>query len=363
MIIPPVSNPFPARVPGQRSDASRQSASLRGKPGLTLLIGAALLCFASSATAQEQAASTTAAPAPAPVPSLIEMKAAAYDAQVAAQQAQAAAASAQEQAAKATAAVQAVTAGAPPAPAPAPVATTPAPAPVAPPPAPTPVAPAATAAAAAAPATGAASQAEVQRAMEKAEQAAAEARRTREELDALKEAQRMRYARRGLTVSVGAFYAPQIFDINANVENSKGLYGGIGYRVHPHFSIESNFNWVQGFATDWTSLASGTPVSYSGDLAMWSATVGGRFYILTKKIQPYLGFGVGASGAKGTFTAAGAQAIDYKEFSGNISFDGGIELYLSDSLAVGADAAIYLPGGDLGGLNYSTLGGKLIYRF
>lgn len=346
------------------------------------------------ATAAQPAAATA---APAATPSAIELKAAAYDAQIAAQQAQAAAELAQQQAAQAQAALQAAgvatpapvapapVAIAPPAPAPAPV-VAPAPAPVAPPPvlnqpqalnpppainpppalnpppAPSP-APVIQAAPAAAPGEPAVTQADLQRALEKAEQAAAEARRTREELDALKEAQRMRYARKGLTMSVGAFWAPELFDTSAHVDDSRGLSGGIGYRLHPRFSIDSGFNWVQGFAVETALSYSDPPVFYTADLAMWSATLGGRFYILTGKIQPYVGFGFGASGAKGTFRAAGAEDIEYKEFGGNISFNGGVELYVSETLAIGADAAVFLPGGDLQSLNYSTLGAKLIYRY
>jgi hypothetical protein len=73
--------------------------------------------------------------------------------------------------------------------------------------------------------------------------------------------------------------------------------------------------------------------------------------------------GFGATGGTIKYREPNMAADEYKKVAGTISFNGGVELYLSDSLALGADAAVYLPGGDLNGLNFSTLGGKLIYRF
>ena len=356
--------------------------TLRATTWLLLLITA---CLAGPALAQQQEES----------PSIVELKAAAYDAQQAAEAAERAASQAQAQAAEAQAAIEQVDQASPavptaspsppavsasppaapasssviaqPAPAPAPVPAAPPPpvivvqTPPTPEPTPEPE-PAAAPTPAAKPAEKPISREEFERAVEKAEQAAAQAHRAMEELEAYKEQQKNRYARKGLYMSAGAFWAPEFFDLSPgfDADPSLGLSGGIGYRVHPHFSIDASFVWANGFELD---SPDGYPGSFD-DLTMWSALLGGRVIILTGKIQPYLGLGFGASGGRSTQRdAQGVDIGEFKEFGGTISFNGGFDLYLSDSVALGADAAVSLLGGDLSGLGYSTLGVKLIYRF
>lgn len=312
--------------------------------------GFAVLALAGSASAQAAAQSE---------PSLLELKAAAYDAQQAASAADTAAAEAQSQAEQAHGALEAAK-QAPPPPPPAPVAPV---VPVVAPAVAATAAPPAPVVAATAPGEEPVTREELERAIEKAENAAAVARRAQEELDAFKEQHRKRYARKGLTLSAGAFWAPNMIDTatGVSIDSSRGLSGGIGYRVHPNFSIDSNFAWVEGFTVEDERGSRYT----RGDLSMWSVVFGGKVYMLTGKIQPYLGLGFGAAGGKYTekFASDGAPAPSSDAVAGVISFNGGLELYVSESLAIGADAAIYLPGGDLSGLDFSTLGAKLIYRF
>jgi len=299
-------------------------------------------------------------------PSLVDLKAAAYDAQQASADAEQAAAQAASQAAEAKTALEEANAAAQQAPPPAPVVqAAPAPqvivvqtpAPVAPAPPPVP-------AAAPAPGEEPVTREELERAMEKAEHAAAAARRVEQELEAYKEQHKKRYARNGLTLSAGAFWAPDLFEVPVNADPSLGLSGGLGYRVHPHFSIETSFVWADGFAMDFYRWDGTSVLPYEGDMQMWSVLFGGKLYVLTGKIQPYLGLGFGAAGARGTFESpTGAPTWEYKEVAGNIAFNGGVDLYVSESLALGLDAAIYLPGGNISGFNFSTLGAKLIYRF
>jgi hypothetical protein len=202
---------------------------------------------------------------------------------------------------------------------------------------------------------------ELERAMEKAEQAAAQARRAMEELEAYKEKQKKRYARNGLYISGGAFWAPELFDANPafDFDPSVGLSGGIGYRVHPHFSIDASFVWADGF-----DISNPDMTGEWDDLQIWSALLGGRVFFLTGKIQPYAGIAFGASGGRSKLRDPSGVVLDeFKEVGGTISFSGGFDIYLSENVALGADAAVFLPGGNMRGLDYSTLGGKLIYRF
>lgn len=345
------------------------------------------MCVALGAIAASIACLTVAGIASAQTsPSITDLKAAAYDAEQAAAQAQRAATEAQAQAAQAQAAIQKANeaaASAPPPPppvAPTPVVQAPpvAPAPVvqaapavapaavpqaAPAVVPAPVVQAAPVAAAA-PAEAPVTREELDRALEKAENAAATARKALAEVEAYKEKQRMRYARNGLTLSAGAFWAPDLFDTSASIDPSLGLSGGLGYRVHPHFSVETSFVLAQGFDVA-TSVDDGISViDYQGDVQMWSALIGGKFYLMTRKVQPYIGIGLGAAGAKIDLqNSVGAANYDYKDVGGVIAFNGGLDLYVSESLALGLDAAVYLPGGNLQGLDFSTLGAKLIYRF
>ncbi len=347
------------------------------------------LCSVGVALAQD-AAQPAPAPTPTPAPasqgpSLVELKAAAYDAQQAAAAAEQAAAAAQAHAAQAKSAIESASTPAQPAPAttppvsappsssiiaqpgppPAPVAPpAPAPAPpptpaATPPPAPTPVV--VTKSSSAAPAEDEVTREDLDRAMEKAEQAAAQARKAMEELEEYKEKHKKRFARNGLYLSGGAFWAPELFDVNSgyDIDPSVGLSGGIGYRVHPHFSIDATFVWADGFAISNPDLG-----AEWDKLQMWSALLGGRVFFLTGKIQPYAGLAVGASGGRTKLRdPSGAVLSEFNEYGGTIMFNGGFDLYLSESIALGADAAVFLPGGGLRGFDYSTLGAKLIYRF
>ena len=88
------------------------------------------------------------------------------------------------------------------------------------------------------------------------------------------------YSRNGIYVGLGGSYGIETFDDSANkelnqqlssigysgldvdldVDETLGMNGQIGYRLHPHFSAEFQFEWLSGFDGDFSDseLAGGS---------------------------------------------------------------------------------------------------------
>jgi hypothetical protein len=327
---------------------------------------AGLLLIASGATAQQAAAPEAAAAAPAaapatatpaaaasPQPSVTELKAQAFDAQEAARQADAAAAdasaaaeAAQQAVGRATgvatgAATAAGVAAAAAASTPAPVVVPP-PAPPAPEPAAAPPDPALE---------------DLRRATEEAKNAAAAARAAIAALEEHVREREKRYSRNGFYVAGGIFFAPELFDTTLLVGDSRGAFGAIGYHLGERFDVEVRFDALDDFA-----LTSRN--GFAGSLNGWSATLNGRIFLMTKTFQPYIGMGLGAMGGRTNVTdLSTGETIRYEDTVPLFRLSGGFDFYFTESVALTADAAINMPGGELNAANYATLGGGLKFRF
>ena len=313
----------------QTSDISRSACLRRSTRAsrLLLLVGAAFW-LALPALAQEAAA-----PA---VPTVNDLKAAAFDAQSKASQARALA----DQAEKAAqAAEQRLT-----------------------------EAKSAAAAAAAAAASGAAVGSEssaaaqvppqvledLHRATEEAKNAAASARAANAALAEYMQERADRYSRRGFYLMGGIFYAPQLFDTSYSAANSQGAFGAIGYHFAKRFEVEARFDGFQKFDLTGSSRTA----TFEG----FTVTANVKIFLLTRSFQPYLGLGIGALDGKVVETEGGS--VDRHRYTvGLFRVSGGFDWYLTETIAITGDAAVNLPGGALSNANYATLGGGLKLRF
>lgn len=327
----------------------------RGRLRQTLLLTACVATFVAAGPAAGQEAAAEVAPAQ---PSLVELKASAYDAQEAARQAEAAAAQAS---AAAEAARQAVgqASGAPVTPAPA-VAAEPAPPP--PPPAPAPAAAeeAAPAAAepAAEPATPDPTLEALHRATEEAKNAAAAARAATAALQEHVKEEEGRFSRNGFFLSGGVFWAPELFDTTASVGDSKGAFGAIGYHFGERFDVEARYDILDEF-----SIVSPT-TGYVGHFDGWTVTLNGRIFLLTKTFQPYLGMGIGVMDGKTSYkNAITGRRLQFDDTVATFRVSTGFDYYVSESFAITADASVNMPGGEISAANYATLGGGIKLRF
>ena len=299
------------------------SRRIWGRTGIAWLAVVMLIAWASPGLAQQ-----------AGVPSVNDLKAAAFDAQEKARQARVAAEQAEQAAQKAEAAVSAAQAA----------------------PAPVVVAPVAATTAATPAAVPPEVLEDLHRATEEAKNAAASARAANAALAEYMTEREHRYSRRGFYLSGGLFYAPQLFDIRARAENSQGAFGSIGYHFAERFEVEVRFDGFQDFDL--------SDSEYTGYFNGFAVTANGKLFILTGSFQPYVGLGIGALNGKVGFTeiATGDFQSDRSTVA-TFRVSAGLDWYLTETIAITGDAALLLPGGSLSNFNFATLGGGLKLRF
>jgi len=355
----------------------RSARDRRLRSGLTALIALALLTWSAGAGAQDAArtaartegAASAQAPAAGAQPSLNDLKAAAFDAQERARKAEAAAAEASE---AAEAARRAIDEASGQAPAPRQAAQAPAPAP--------------SPKQAEGPAGGGSGQAgreqaaaaeqaeqekkekdaappdpvleDLHRATEEAKNAAAAARAATAALQEHVKERKNRFSRNGLYLSGGIFWSPELFDTTWSVDDSRGAFGAIGYHLAERFEIEARFDILDDF--DAVSPTGAYTAKFNG----WTGTLNGRIFILTNTFQPYLGMGIGVMDGETEYldVATGLREVE-RDTVATFRVSAGFDFYVSESLALTADAAVNMPGGDLNFANYATLGGGIKLRF
>jgi opacity protein-like surface antigen len=200
-------------------------------------------------------------------------------------------------------------------------------------------------------------QEDLRRAREEAEEASAAARGAPRARAKYPEERKNRFARSGVFITGNVFWAPELWDTSLNVDNTVGGSAGLGYRINSRFEVEVRYEQVQPFEIKGPVVV--------GDVTGWDVTANGRFFLLTGGIQPYLGIGIGAF--TGDVRLLELQAPNrYERFSTTVPIfrpSGGFDFYISERLALNIEGAVNLPGGDLTGLDYATVGGGIKLRF
>jgi len=197
-----------------------------------------------------------------------------------------------------------------------------------------------------------------------AEKAALEAQiataRLEKEVAALTE--RFAYDRKGLFFGGGAFWAPELFDTGAQVDDSRGVYGRLGYRFHPRFAMDVRFDWLEQFDVSGENA--------TGSIQPMAITTNARFYILTNRIQPYVNIGLGGAyvDAEGTTlptSSPPSTRFEDKGWAGVLRLGVGTDIYLTPSVLLNLDASAAGVGGDWAGVNvgFGQLGAGLEFRF
>ncbi len=192
-------------------------------------------------------------------------------------------------------------------------------------------------------------------AREEATRANNQAEAARRELEDHKRKEKLKYARPGVFVGGTIYHAREHFDVDVGVGDSKGYSAIVGYRAMERFSFSVQFDKVDTFDV--------TGSKFRGDVDMWSIMINGKFYLLTRVFQPYVGVGIGGVRAKLKLKGDNGQSASDTESAGILKFSGGFDLYLTESLAVTGDASVHLPGGDISDLVYTTLGAGVKFRF
>ena len=137
------------------------------------------------------------------------------------------------------------------------------------------------------------------------------------------------------------------------VDIEPGFGGRGGYRFHPHFSGEVQFEWLAP-----RDVKRGG--SNVGKLKTVTATANAKGYLLTGPIQPYLLTGIGLmhSDLDGKTGLPKKQSDDFLA-----RFGGGVELYINPETVLTLESNYMLPTGDASDLDHVLVSFGIQIRF
>ena len=128
------------------------------------------------------------------------------------------------------------------------------------------------------------------------------------------------------------FFVGSFDDTDASVGTSYGFQTRIGWRFHPVFAFENRFEWVDRAEVEASdrNLAEVSLWTLSGDL---------RAYLSTARLQPFAVLGLGATQVEWKVPDRSAR----REFAFSIRAGGGIEVHLTQQLALVLDLTYLIP--------------------
>ena len=156
------------------------------------------------------------------------------------------------------------------------------------------------------------------------------------------------YARTGPYLGVGLGLGFENFQGTGGLDIDTGI--GVdawgGYRFHPNIAAEAQVEYLDRFDA---GPLKGNALTFTGNL---------KGYAMTGRVQPFAVVGVGVT--RGEVEAFGGS-VSETGFSSR--FGGGVDLYISESVSVGATASYVLTTGDIDGFDYVSLVFGVQYRF
>jgi opacity protein-like surface antigen len=146
-----------------------------------------------------------------------------------------------------------------------------------------------------------------------------------------------------------------------------GLQARLGYRFHPRFAAEYQFEWI----TDVDIDVQGVPFGKGAfQLERWASTANVKAYLATDTVQPFLlvGLGVLTVEVDGSpvevDTALGIfQQLSVKETDFAARFGAGFEVYATEHIIINLGASYVLPAGNLEHFDYVSVEWGFLYRF
>jgi opacity protein-like surface antigen len=159
----------------------------------------------------------------------------------------------------------------------------------------------------------------------------------------------------GLAGSVGIYTEAEDdledFFGDADIDPAVGLNVRAGYRMHPHFALEGEFEWLSEADIEVGGQDVATVQSFTG-------TVNGKGYLLKGRVQPFALIGLGGMGVRveggGGSDAEGGFAA---------RFGGGVDIYITENFLAAIDASYMLPTGNADGADFVSIGWGFGYRF
>jgi hypothetical protein len=170
------------------------------------------------------------------------------------------------------------------------------------------------------------------------------------------------YVREGWYVGARGVYALEDFDIDASVDDDFGFNLFAGYRMFRGLATDFEFEYVDALS------ARGDPAGPDFDVRTFVLGWNFRVYPLAwtfapgsvfQRVQPYLSAGPSLQWVQ--LQRLPGQDQDEGAIAGRLG--GGIDFYLTESLALSADAKYTLGGGDVSDYRYLSIGWGLTWRF
>jgi hypothetical protein len=142
--------------------------------------------------------------------------------------------------------------------------------------------------------------------------------------------------------------------IDVDVQNSWGLNGSLGYRLHPRLALEAQGEWYSEYNIDLLGVEA---ASFEG----WSVTGLGKIYLYTGRVQPYALAGGGYLDVE--LSDKLGLGLSEKQSGTVVKWGGGIDVYATHGIVVSLEGVYSLPLGNVKDLDFWTLGMGLKYRF
>jgi len=170
------------------------------------------------------------------------------------------------------------------------------------------------------------------------------------------------YVREGWYVGARGVYAVENFDIDASVDDDFGFNLFAGYRMFRGFASDFEFEYIDALP------ARGEPAGPNYDVRTFDLAWNFRVYPLAwtfapgsvlQRVQPYLSAGPSLQWVQLQRLPGGDR--DEGNFAGRLG--GGVDFYLTENVALTADAIYTIGTGDVNDYPYLSIGWGLTYRF
>jgi opacity protein-like surface antigen len=175
------------------------------------------------------------------------------------------------------------------------------------------------------------------------------------------------YARTGWYLQGGVAYGFEDFDQGGSnnelggldVDDSFGYDVRAGYRLSERVAVEAQFQHFLEFDLDENSGSSADISALDADLELWAATVNGKFFFTTGRIQPYALAGIGYG--EGEVDVKGSGSTSEGDFLGRVGL--GVDAYATENLGIALEAGYIIPTGDIEDLNVIPVNLNAFWRF
>ena len=170
------------------------------------------------------------------------------------------------------------------------------------------------------------------------------------------------YVREGWYVGARGVYAVENFDLRADVDDDFGFNFFAGYRMFKGLASDFEFEYVDALP------ARAEPAGPNYDVRTFDLAWNFRVYPLAwvfepdsvfQRVQPYLSAGPSLQWVQLQRLPGGDR--DEGNFAGRLG--GGLDVYLTEALALTADAIYTIGTGDVSDYPYLSVGWGLLYRF